>query len=36
MELNDRFGFGNALIGYYVLAGVVAFLRAGPEENAVE
>jgi hypothetical protein len=36
MELDDGLGCCDALIGDYVLAGVVAFLGAGPEEKTVE
>ena len=36
MELNNRLGGCDALVGDYVLAGVVAFLRAVPEEQAAE
>jgi hypothetical protein len=37
VELHDgeRWGGGGSAEGYYALAGVVAFLRAGPEEEAV-
>jgi hypothetical protein len=36
MELDDRFGIGDALRGDYVLAGVVALGGAVPEEETVE
>lgn len=36
VELDDRFGCYDALAGYYVLAGVIAFLWAIPEEKTVE
>jgi hypothetical protein len=36
VELHDGFGGCDALVGYYVLAGVVAFCRAIPEQEAVE
>ena len=36
MELDDRFGCCDALVGDYVLAGVVTFLWAGPEEKTVK
>lgn len=35
VELDDFFAFGNAFVGNYVLAGVVAFGRAVPEEKAM-
>ena len=36
VELDNRFGSRDALVGDYVLAGVVAFRRAVPEKEAVE
>jgi hypothetical protein len=36
VELHNGLGGGDALVGYDVLAGIVAFLGAGPEEEAVE
>ena len=36
VELHDGCGGGDAFGGDYVLAGVVAFLGAGPEEETVE
>lgn len=36
VELDDGLGGCDALVGYYVLAGIVAFGRTVPEEKLVE
>jgi len=36
VELDDGFGFEDARVGDYVLAGVIAFRGTVPEEEAVE
>ena len=36
VELDDRFVGFDASVSYYVLAGIVAFCRAVPEEEAME